>query len=29
VDDELLRDSPPDVEAKIVLDQGDRQVDAR
>jgi hypothetical protein len=29
VDDELLRDSPPDVGAKIVLDQGDRQVDAR
>lgn len=28
VDDELLRDAPPDVRTEIVLDQGDRQVDA-
>jgi len=29
VNDKLLRDAPADIRAEIVLDQGDRQVDAR
>jgi len=29
VNDKLLRDAPADIRTEIVLDQGDRQVDAR
>jgi hypothetical protein len=29
VDDKLLRDAPPHVRAAVVLDRGDRQIDAR